>query len=94
MPRPLQVALLWIITLLWVANLVIGYIDPPRAQPEVSAPFMIVAAILFRELRKRRPGGNADDEDDETPTSVLGEARKVVDDLTRGDTTRRPGDEP
>jgi len=89
-PRALQVALLWIITLLWVANLVIGYIDPPRAQPEVSAPFMIVAAILFRELRKRR---NEPDEED-SPDSVLDEARKAVDEITGGDADRRPGDAP
>lgn len=47
LPRPLLIALTILISLAWLANLAIGYIDPPRAIPAVHTIFGIVAGSLF-----------------------------------------------
>ncbi len=47
LPKPLLIALTIVIALAWVANLVVGYIDPTRAIPAVHTIFGIVAGSLF-----------------------------------------------
>ena len=86
MPRALQVVLLWIITLAWVANLVVGFFNPALSQPIVNAPFMVVAAILFRQIRRQRSA-----DDNESSADVIDEARRTVGDLISGD--RGSGDD-
>ncbi len=87
MPRALQIALMWTVALAWVANLVVGYFEPDRAQQAVNAAFMVVVAVLWRELRRSRPEGG-----EESPSEVLDEARRAVGDLLSGE-ERRPGDQ-
>lgn len=47
LPKPLLIALTCVITLAWIANLAIGYIDPTRSIPAVNTIFGIVAGSLF-----------------------------------------------
>lgn len=47
LPKPLLIALTCVITLAWVANLAVGYIDPTRSIPAVNTIFGIVAGSLF-----------------------------------------------
>lgn len=47
LPKPLFVALTILISLAWIANLTIGYIDPTRSIPAVNTIFGIVTGALF-----------------------------------------------
>lgn len=91
MPRPLQALLLWFISAAWVANLVISYFKPALGQPAVNAAFMVVAAILYRQLRRERKNGESDD--DPSAADMLDEARRTVAELADG-TKRERGDAP
>lgn len=85
MPRALQIALMWIVSLAWVANIVIGYFKPDLGQQAVNAAFMVVLAVLFRTLRR----GRADDEEPgSSAVEALDEVRRLVGDAPE----RRPGD--
>ncbi len=94
MPRPLQIALMWIVTLAWVGNLIVGYLAPALGQQAVNAAFMLVLAILLRSVRRNR----ADNNDDETPAGALDEVRQIVGDAITGNPGRTPerreGDQP
>lgn len=94
MPRALQIALMWIVTLAWVGNLIVGYLAPALGQQAVNAAFMLVLAILLRSVRRTR----ADNNDDETPAGALDEVRQIVGDAITGNPGRTPerreGDQP
>jgi hypothetical protein len=47
LPRPLLIALTILISLAWLANLTVGWIDPSRSIPAVNTIFGIVAGSLF-----------------------------------------------
>lgn len=94
MPRVLQIVLMWLVTLAWVANLIIGWLAPALGQQAVNAAFMLVLAILLRSLRRNKPGGN-DDTDEQTPAGALDEVRQIVGDAISGtNRERKAGDEP
>ncbi|MDX3661336.1 hypothetical protein PV646_28860 [Streptomyces sp. ID05-26A] len=90
MPRPLQALLLWFISAAWVANLVISYFKPALGQPAVNAAFMVVAAILYRQLRREKK--NADTDDEGSVADMLNEARQTVAELTDPDKRDKRGD--
>lgn len=52
LPRPLWIALTIMISLCWLANVVIGFIDLDRAQPAINLIFGAVAGTLYID----RPG--------------------------------------
>lgn len=61
LPRPVMVGLIILIALMWAANLVVGYIDPGRADPAVNAIFGLVASAVFALGRVRsKPGQRGD----------------------------------
>lgn len=93
MPRALQIALMWIVSLAWIANVVIGYIAPALGQQQINVAFMAVIAVLMRSLHRKRNPGNDDDSDDEPgPTiSTLDDVRRMVGDAIAGN-DRKPGD--
>jgi hypothetical protein len=74
----LQIALMWIVSLAWVANIVIGWINPNLGQQAVNAAFMVVLAVLFRTLRRARQEG--DDEPGGSAVEALDEVRRLVGD--------------
>jgi hypothetical protein len=78
---------MWVVSLAWVANIVIGYFKPDLGQQAVNAAFMIVLAILFRTLRRSRSDGD-DDESGGTALEALDEVRRLVGDAP----DRKPGD--
>lgn len=93
MPRALQIVLMWIVSLAWIANIVVGYVKPELGQQVINAPFMVVLAILFRTLRRNRGGDDGEDQGG-TAVDALDEARRLVGDAIAGDPpNRRPGDE-
>lgn len=47
LPKSLLIALTILISLAWIANLTIGWLDPARAIPAVNTIFGIVAGGLF-----------------------------------------------
>lgn len=59
LPRPLWIALTILISLLWAANIIIGYIDPDRVQNTVNVIFGAIVGTLYwdapkvREARKK-----------------------------------------
>jgi hypothetical protein len=85
---------MWIVTLAWVGNLIVGYLAPALGQQAVNAAFMLVLAILLRSVRRNR----ADNNDDETPAGALDEVRQIVGDAITGNPGRTPerreGDQP
>lgn len=92
LPRPMLLVLTGLITLLWVANVVIGFVDPPRAQTAVNAVFMLVAAMVVRQLRRSRNDDQADDVDDPAEDDTIAATRRKLGELIAGDTgDREPG---
>lgn len=96
MPRALQIALMWIVSLAWIANIVVGYFKPELGQQAINAAFMVVLAVLFRTLRRGRGG---DDDQGGSAGEALDEVRRLVGDTIAGDpgqapANRRPGDAP
>ena len=57
MPRPLMIALTVLISLAWITNLVIGYLQPAASQPSVNAVFAIVVGALYALGRKEHTAG-------------------------------------
>lgn len=47
LPRPLVTAMTVLISVMWAANLVIGWLDPDRSDPAVNAIFAIVAGAAY-----------------------------------------------
>jgi hypothetical protein len=47
LPRPLLIALTIVISLAWIANIVVSYVDPAKAIPAVNTIFGIVAGSLY-----------------------------------------------
>lgn len=81
MPRALQIALMWIVSLAWIANIVIGYLKPELGQQAINAAFMVVLAVLFRTLRRSR----GEDDEGGSASEALDEARRLVGDAIAGD---------
>jgi uncharacterized membrane-anchored protein len=71
LPRWATLALAILIGLVWAANVVVGMFDPTRANPYVSAIFMVVVGAVFGldRLAQRRnqlpppPAPGVDDSD-------------------------------
>lgn len=55
LPRPLVIALAILISTMWAANLIVGFLFPERSDPAINAIFAIVAGSVFA-LRQRDPG--------------------------------------
>lgn len=77
LPRPLVIALAVLISIMWAANLVVGFLYPGRSDPALNAIFAIVAGSVFALGRNGSSPGrirrkvtklidpNADDEPDD-----------------------------
>lgn len=52
LPRPITVALTLLISLVWVGNVVVGFIDPQRHDPTINAIFAVVVGAIFALGRK------------------------------------------
>lgn len=55
LPRPLVIALAVLISIMWAANLIVGFLYPGRSDPALNAIFAIVAGSVFA-LRQRDAG--------------------------------------
>lgn len=55
LPRPLVIGLAVLISIMWAANLIVGFLYPERSDPAINAIFAIVAGSVFA-LRRREPG--------------------------------------
>lgn len=55
LPRPLVIALAVLISIMWAANLIVGFLYPGRSDPALNAIFAIVAGSVFA-LRQRDTG--------------------------------------
>lgn len=91
MPRALQIGLMWIVSLAWVANLVIGYLKPALGQQPVNVAFMLVLAVMVRSLRRSRGNGTDEADDEGQAADALDDVRRKVGDAIAG-TDRKPGD--
>lgn len=47
LPRPVMTGLVVLVTVMWAANLVVGWVDPSRASPYVNAIFGVVASAVW-----------------------------------------------
>jgi fructose-specific phosphotransferase system IIC component len=46
-PRWLVVALVVVVTVAWLANLIVGWRDPHNSEPAVNTIFMVIIGSLF-----------------------------------------------
>lgn len=53
LPRPLTIALTVLISVVWAANVVIGFVDPSRSDPYINAIFAIVTGAVYALGRKQ-----------------------------------------
>lgn len=61
LPRPFAVGLAVLISVVWTANVVIGFIDPERSDPTINAVFAVVVGAVYALGRKDRPSADKDD---------------------------------
>lgn len=54
LPRPLVIALAVLISTMWAANLIVGWLYPDRSDPAVNAIFAIVAGAVYGLQRRSR----------------------------------------
>jgi len=78
LPKPLLIALTVLIAIAFGANVIIGYVDPPRAIPAVNTIFGVISGSLFalgqrdnaiaavKSLKAKRAQGKPDEEGDQT----------------------------
>lgn len=55
LPRPVAIGLTVLISLMWAANLVVGFLLPGRSDPYVNAIFAIVCTAVYALGRKQNP---------------------------------------
>jgi hypothetical protein len=56
LPRPLVIGLAVLISTMWAANLIVGFLYPGRSDPALNAIFAIVVGATFA-LGRRTEGG-------------------------------------
>ncbi|MGB3443900.1 MAG: hypothetical protein WBA97_34615 [Actinophytocola sp.] len=56
LPRPLVIALAILISIMWAANLVVGFLYPGRSDPALNAIFAIVVGATFALGRRTENG--------------------------------------
>lgn len=56
LPRPLVIALAVLISLMWAANLIVGFLYPGRSDPALNAIFAIVVGATFALGRRTDSG--------------------------------------
>lgn len=47
LPRPVVTGLIVMVSIMWVANGIIGWFDPTKSNPVISGAFMAIIGILF-----------------------------------------------
>lgn len=59
LPRPLVVGLAVLISIMWAANLIVGFLYPGRSDPALNAIFAIVVGSIFALGRRDIAAGKA-----------------------------------
>lgn len=47
LPRPLVTAITVLVTLAWLVNVVVGFLDPNRHDPTINAIFAVVVGAIY-----------------------------------------------
>lgn len=56
LPRPVVIGLAVLISIMWAANLIVGFLYPGRSDPALNAIFAIVVGAVFALGRREQPG--------------------------------------
>jgi hypothetical protein len=59
LPRPLVIAIVTLVSLVWAGNVVVGFFDPARSNASVSAVFAMIIGATLTLGRKSTPDQSA-----------------------------------
>lgn len=59
LPRPLVIGLAVLISIMWAANLIVGFLYPGRSDPALNAIFAIVVGAVFALQRRPENSGKS-----------------------------------
>lgn len=59
LPRPLVIGLAILISIMWAANLIVGFLYPGRSDPALNAIFAIVVGAVFALQRRPENSGKS-----------------------------------